>query len=216
MECHHFPFNLLSGCVFVFRWLLNVTFVKRLSPCWTRQSSWFPLSSPWVSSCVCSGKGFAPVTGFRLCILSVIPFLHFSLSGVRLPWSPLRLCSSLWPRKACPACPPAWERFIPATETRTAFSTSPMPRRRCSELPQPGHPAEPAADQTTQLNCGPLVATRGTNQVRSNLVRSTTCMPSYLIVVIVSRPSRTDWWQVALSLIGEGKELLEFLRLFST
>lgn len=173
---------------------MNVTFVKRLSPCWTRQSSWFPLSSPWVSSCVCSGKGFPPITGFRLCILSVISFLHFSLSGVRSPWTPLRLCSSLWLRKACPACPPAWERFIPATETRTASSTSPMPRRRCSELPQQGHPAEPAADQTIQLNCGPLVATppRGTNRARSNSVLSTRCISSDLIVITVPRPSRTD------------------------
>lgn len=43
-------------CVFLFRWLLNVTSGKRPSLFWTKQSSWFPLSSPWVSSSACSGK----------------------------------------------------------------------------------------------------------------------------------------------------------------
>lgn len=33
--------------------------MKRLSHCWTKLSSWFPLSSRWVSSCACSGKLFA-------------------------------------------------------------------------------------------------------------------------------------------------------------
>ena len=70
-------------CVFVFRWLLNVTLVKRLSPCWTKQSSWSPLSSPWVSSCASSGK---PLTAFRHQLLSTV--------SSKLPESPLTLTLS--------------------------------------------------------------------------------------------------------------------------
>lgn len=46
------------------RWLLNVTSVKRLSRYWTKLSSWFPLSSPWVSSSACSGKWLEPICWF--------------------------------------------------------------------------------------------------------------------------------------------------------
>lgn len=63
------------------RWLLNVTSVKKPSPCWTKQSSSFPLSSPWVSSSACSGK--------TICALCLFPnsapcsvlssFTHFCL-----------------------------------------------------------------------------------------------------------------------------------------
>lgn len=96
--------------------------------------------------------------------LPTVSFSPFSLLGIRLPWTPPRPCSSWWQRRACPACPPAWGRFIPATGMLTASSTSPTPRRICSEhlTQQPGHPAEPGAHtmnwtrttggDTTQLN----------------------------------------------------------------
>lgn len=60
----------------------------------------------------------------------------FTLSvhvGIKSPWTPPRLCFCWWQRRACPACPPAWERCIPASETPTASSTSPMRHRRCLE-----------------------------------------------------------------------------------
>lgn len=150
----------LIPCVFfVFRWLLNVTRVKRLSPSWTKQSSWSPSSSPWVSSCACSGKlltaflpSFSPPSP-PSCWIHPHPHFVFLL-GIRLTSTPPRLCSSWWQRRACPACPPAWGKFIPATETLTASCTSPTPRKRCSEhLDQkPVRPAEPEADK---MNSGP-------------------------------------------------------------
>lgn len=81
--------------------------------------------------------------------LSCCCFLHqyLSFSGIRFPWSPHRLCSSWWQRRAWPACPPAWGRFIPTTVTPTASCTSPTPRRTCSEplTLLPARPAEPEA-----------------------------------------------------------------------
>ncbi len=137
---------------------MNVTSVKRLSLCWTKQSSWFPLSSPWVSFCACSGKLLVtlyinyllstvsdlPAISQSAITASALSHVSFFLSGIRLPWTPPRLCFSWWQRRACPACPPAWGRFILATETLTASSTSPTPHRRCLELldQQPGRPAE--------------------------------------------------------------------------
>lgn len=69
---------------------------------------------------------------------------------IRSPWTQPKLFFSWWQRRACPVCPPAWGRSIPATVTLTASSTSPMPHRRCSGLhnQQRGHPAEPEADKT--------------------------------------------------------------------
>ncbi len=128
-----------------------------------------PLSPPSCQICYCS-----PPASLLLCpknlLFSTSPnvsFLPFFLLGIRLPWTPPRLCSSWWQRRACPACPPAWGRFTPTTATLTASSTSPTPRRRCSERlsqQQPGRPAEPGADKmnwtqtdggdTTQPNWG--------------------------------------------------------------
>lgn len=114
-----------------------------------------------------------PHTLFLLCPKNLlfytsptVSFLPFFLLGIRLPWTPPRLCSSWWQRRACSACLPAWARFTPATATLTASSTSPTPRRRCLERlsQQPGRPAEPGGDQmnwtqtdggdTTQPNWG--------------------------------------------------------------
>lgn len=107
-----------------------------------------------------------------------------SLLGIRLHWNPPRLSSSLWLRKACPACHPAWGRFTPSTGTPTASSTSPMPHKRCSEHPnqRPGRPAEPQTEKH-ELNPGQMVVTphNQTGKAVTNRVMSSFCLRLHII-----------------------------------
>lgn len=88
-----------------------------------------------------------------LFLLFFVTFLGFVLSEIRLHWTPPRRCSSSWLRKACPACRPAWGRFILTTGTQMASYTSPTPRRRyLGRLHrQPGRPADNQGDDHVNL-----------------------------------------------------------------
>lgn len=111
-----------------------------------------PTSQPSLAFFFCMQDRLLPTVSPNLTDfpLSCPPSKSLSSSlGIRLRWTPPRLCSSSWLRKACPACHPAWGRFIPSTGTLTASSTSPTPPKRCSEhlSQRPGRPAEPEADK---------------------------------------------------------------------
>lgn len=121
-----------------------------------------------------------------LFLLFFVTFLGFLLSEIRLHWTPPRRCSSSWLRKACPACRPAWGRFILTTGTQMVSYTSPTPRRRYLERLhwQPGHPADNQGDDHVNLtsSCSDSWTGRAGRKSNARVVQSRFSRPKLHLI----------------------------------